>query len=152
MAPRRLFWQIIQMQAAFYGMGLVMVSFVLAVFGRKWDPSYIFSWEHVRADTSMGWTLALLWLLDTFFCALVLALVVGRSKLALDFSLTLHGIHLIVVWVNSGLFPRSWLWWCQQLVSTILMVSLGIWTTRWRELRRAFFEDFELADIQHSTS
>lgn len=152
LAPRRLLWQIIQMQVAYYTMGLILVTFVLLVFGRKWNGSYVFSWEYVRADTSMGWTLALLWLLDSVFSVLILAIVVGRSKLALDFSLTLHGIHLIVVWTYSGNFPRSWLWWTSQCVSALVMVTLGIWMTQWRELRRAFFEDFELAEIQTASS
>lgn len=105
--------------------------------------SLVFSWEPVRNDTTVGWTLVLLWLLDTFFSVLALTVVVGRSKLALDFTLTLHGIHFVICWVVSGKFPRSGLWWGLQIVSILLMLGLGTWSTQWRELRATFFEPIQ---------
>lgn len=150
LAPRRLFVQIVELQAVYYALGLIMISFTLVVMGLPWHARYIFSWEEIRPDTTLGWTLAMLWLMDTFLAVLALAVIVGRSKLALDFALTLHGINLVVAWVSSGRFPRSWLWWVLQVVSSVLMIYLGIWTTQWRELRRTFFEDYELADIDRS--
>lgn len=150
LAPKRLFLQIVELQAFYYSIGALLISFALVVSGIKWSPDYIFSWRPVRPDTSLGWELGLLWLLTTFFSVLGMAIIVGRSKLALDFALTLHGIHLLVVWIYTGHFPRSWLWWAVQGVSSILLVVLGIWTTQWRELKRTFFEDYEMVDIEMS--
>lgn len=150
LAPRRLALQIVQLQAFYYAIGLVLVTFTLIVLGLHWHARYVFSWEEVRSDTSLGWLLALLWIMDTFFSVLAMALIVGRSKLALDFALTLHGINLVVAWASSHRFPTSWLWWVTQVVSASVLIYLGKWASQWRELRRTFFEDYELADIDAS--
>lgn len=150
LAPRRLALQIVQLQAFYYAIGLVLVTFTLIVLGLQWHAHYVFSWEDVRSDTSLGWLLALLWIMDTFFSVLAMALIVGRSKLALDFALTLHGINLVVAWASSHRFPTSWLWWATQIVSASVLIYLGRWASQWRELRRTFFEDYELADIDAS--
>jgi len=147
LAPRRLFLQIVALQAFYYVVGLVLISFALFILGMPWELHYTFSWEDVRADTSFGWLLCLLWLLDSVFSVLALVIIVGRSKLATDFGVTIYGINLVVVWAYSRQVPRSWLWWALQLVSAGLTVYAGIWASQWRELRRTFFEDYELADI-----
>lgn len=150
LAPRRLFVQILELQLCYYAIGLVLITFTLVVSGIPFEFDYVFSWKPVRADTTLGWVLSLIWLLDTFFSVLAMTVIVGRSRLALDFSLTLHGIDILVVWLVSRQFPRSWLWWGVQFVSSISMICLGTWTTQWRELQRTFFEDYELADIERS--
>lgn len=146
LAPKRLFTQIVTLQLAYYLLGLVMITFAVLILGLKWEPHYIFSWVDVRADTSLGWLLALLWLMDAMFSVLALVIIVGRSKLATDFGLTLYGLNFVVVTFYSGL-PRSWLWWVLQAVSACLTVYAGRWASQWRELQRTFFEEFELADI-----
>lgn len=140
LAPRQLFQQILVMQGIYYFIGFILILFTCIVSGDPFTLKMVFSWEPVRIDTTMGWTLVLLWLLDTFFSVLALTVVVGRSKLALDFTLTLHGIHLLVCWCVAGKFPASKLWWGLQAVSILLMLMLGTWTTQWRELRATFFE------------
>lgn len=139
-APRQLIQQILVMQGIYYFIGFCLILFTCIVSGDPFSLSTVFSWEPVRIDTTMGWTLFLLWLLDTFFSVLALTVVVGRSKMALDFTLTLHGIHLVVCWCVAGKFPASRLWWGLQVLSVLLMVLLGTWTTQWRELRATFFE------------
>lgn len=139
-APRQLLQQILVMQGIYYFIGFGLILFTCMVSGDPFSLVTVFSWEPVRIDTTMGWTLCLLWLLDTFFSVLALTVVVGRSKLALDFTLTLHGIHLLVCWCVAGKFPASKLWWGLQVVSILLMLLLGTWTTQWRELRATFFE------------
>jgi hypothetical protein len=147
LAPKRLFKQIVLLQVIYYAIATVLICFTYIVGGTPLDPELIFSWEPVRFDTSLGWLLSLLWLLDTFFSVLAMTFIVGRSKLALDFTLTLHFINVVVAWLASGKFPASPLWWCVQVVSIVLMVSLGTWTSQWRELRVTFFEEaYELVD------
>lgn len=53
----------------------------------------------------------------------------------LDFTLTLHFLHLVATSLYSRSVPRNWLWWLLQAASAGLMTSLGVWTCRWRELR-----------------
>jgi hypothetical protein len=62
-------------------------------------------------------------------------LVHARSKMVLDFSLTLHFLHLLVVSGYEWEVPKSVLWWGLQIASAALMVGVGTWACRWRELR-----------------
>lgn len=62
-------------------------------------------------------------------------LVHARSKLVLDFSLTLHFLHLVVVSLYDHGIPRSWLWWGLQATSAAVMIFVGTWACQWRELR-----------------
>lgn len=142
LSPRHLLFQIILLQLIYYFFACVLILFTCLVSGHPpFSYKLVFSWTPVRADTTVGWTLFLLWLIDTVFSVAALTLVVGRSKLALDFVVTLHGIHLVVCWVTAGQFPWSGLWWALMTVSVVVMATLGTWTSQWRELRRTFFEN-----------
>lgn len=89
----------------------------------------------------MGLTLFALWLFDSLLCVLFVTIIVGRSKLAWDFAITVHVFNLLIVWGYSKKFPTSLLWWCLQILSGVLLVTLSTYSTRWRELRTTFFED-----------
>ncbi|OXT10960.1 hypothetical protein B9K06_26340, partial [Bacillus sp. OG2] len=80
-----------------------------------------------------------LWLLNALFSVILITFIIGRSKLVWDFALTIHFINLVIVWFTSG-FPKNIYWWLLQCVSLILMMILGIYTTRWIELRDTFFD------------
>lgn len=58
------------MQSIYYFIGFVLILFMSLVSEQTFSLSLIFSWEPVRNDTTVGWTLVLLWLLDTFFLCL----------------------------------------------------------------------------------
>lgn len=72
-------------------------------------------------------------------CVLFVTIIVGRSKLAWDFAVTIHIINLIITWCYVGKFPTSMLWWMLQVVSAFLLVTLSTYSTRWKELRVTFF-------------
>ena len=71
--------------------------------------------------------------------ALAIVLVVIRSKLVLDFALTVHVLHLVIVTLYSGQLPRNAFWWAAMTVSSALAVALGMWGCRYRELRPISF-------------
>lgn len=145
LSPSHIFRQIVTLQLIYYGIGTALILFTCLMAGRpEFSLKLVFSWTPVTSKTTLGWTLFMLWLLDTVFSVIALTVVVGRSKLALDFTLTLHGIHLVICWFVDGRFPASALWWGLQFLSIILMVILGTWTTQWRELRATFFENVPL--------
>ncbi len=62
-------------------------------------------------------------------------ILISRSKLVPDFALTLHFIHLLTVTLYTGSLPQNLLWWLLQICSSALMISLGVWTCQYRELR-----------------
>ena len=60
---------------------------------------------------------------------------VSRSKLVLDFALTLHFVHLVVVTLYTGFLPRNAMWWATMVSSSVVTVVGGTYGCRWRELR-----------------
>jgi hypothetical protein len=66
-------------------------------------------------------------------------LLIARSKLVLDFTLTIHFIHLIVTSFYSHAIPTNVFWWVLQICSASIMTSLGVWACQWRELRPISF-------------
>lgn len=66
-------------------------------------------------------------------------LLIARSKLVLDFTLTIHFIHLIVTSLYSRAIPTNIFWWALQICSASIMTSLGVWACQWRELRPISF-------------
>lgn len=68
-----------------------------------------------------------------------LVALIARSKLIPDFALTLHFIHLVVVYFYTGLLPRFAMWWITMGVSSAATVALGVYGCQWRELRPISF-------------
>lgn len=74
-----------------------------------------------------------------FSRSVAMVLIVIRSKLVLDFALTTHFVHLVIVSLYSGQVPRNLFWWVTMAVSSAVGVALGIWGCQYRELRPVFF-------------
>jgi hypothetical protein len=74
---------------------------------------------------------------DNLTCcsAIFILLLIARSKLVLDFALTVHFIHLIVTSLYTHAIPANLFWWALQICSATVMTSLGVWACQWRELR-----------------
>jgi ABC-type nickel/cobalt efflux system permease component RcnA len=111
---------------------------------------WIFGWKYITLENSLGVYLIAMWLFDSFLCVVFMTLIVGRSKLAWDFALTIQLIDLVVVSLYSHGIPMSWVWWALQMGSGLILISLGTWTSRWRELRDTFFEGLNDAELGQS--
>lgn len=74
-------------------------------------------------------------MLLTHASAIFILLLIARSKLVLDFALTLHAIHFLVTSLYTHAIPSHLFWWALQTASATLMTSLGVWACQWRELR-----------------
>lgn len=74
-----------------------------------------------------------------YFRVVATVVLISRSKLVLDFSLTLHFIHLIVVTLYTGFLPQNAAWWITMFFSGIITVAGGTYGCRWRELRPITF-------------
>lgn len=139
--PSKLLLQIIILQCFYYLSALVIFYLVSSLNGYDFKIDFVFLWELISLENAMGLILFALWLFDSLLCVLFVTIIVGRSKLAWDFALTVHIINLLVVWIYSGKFPTSTLWWCLQVMSAVLLVTLSTYLTRWSELRTTFFND-----------
>lgn len=62
---------------------------------------------------------------NALFGAVLLWVIVRRTKLCLDFSFTWHFIHLIICWIYSSSFPSSFTWWLLNIVCATLMCITG---------------------------
>lgn len=71
--------------------------------------------------------------------AVFILLLIARSKLVLDFALTIHFVHLVVTSLYTHAVPSNLFWWALQMCSASLMTSLGVWACQWRELRPISF-------------
>jgi hypothetical protein len=66
-------------------------------------------------------------------------ILIGRSKLVLDFALSLHAIHLLIVTLYTGELPRHTAWWLSMAAASAVSVALATWGCRYRELKPISF-------------
>lgn len=154
--PTRLLLQIVLLQSFYYLTALIVFYLASSINGYDFNLDFIFLWELVTPENAMGLFLFALWLLNSLICVVFVTAVVGRSKLAWDFAVTIHIINLLVVWVYTAKFPTSALWWCLQFLSGIILVTLSTYLTRWRELRTTFFDNMleqqEQGEVEHTSN
>ena len=136
----RLASQILLLQVFYYCTAMVMFAVTAILLGWDSGVSLVFSWKEITLENSVGLTLILLWFLNSLFSVAFITFIIGRSKAVWDYALTIHFIHLLIVYACNGL-PRNAYWWLLQFFSMILMIVLGTYTTRWIELRDTFFEN-----------
>lgn len=160
--PLKILTQILLLQTIWYVVGTGLILFTALVAGRQFSFDLVLSWRSLRGDTTVGWMLGLVWLLNSFVgyvlsislpqilplyvrklivisSVVSLLFFISRSKLIPDFALTIHFIHLVITSLYSHSIPRNWLWWTLQITSAALMISLGMWSCQWRELRPITF-------------
>lgn len=70
---------------------------------------------------------------NKFLSALMLAIIVEKSKKCLDFSVTLFLLHLVICTVYDG-FPYHMEWWVIHIAATIIMTLLGEYLCSRKEL------------------
>lgn len=150
LSPSTLTKQILLLQSFYYVTAVIACYAVSVLQGLEFSWDWIFHWQNVTLDNSLGVYLIVMWLFDSFMCVLFMTFIVGRSKLAWDFALTVHLIDLAMVSFYSHGIPLSFIWWCVQVSSGLILVSLGTWTSRWRELRDTFFEGLNDAELGQS--
>eukprot|EP00092_Neocalanus_flemingeri_P034653 GFUD01037695.1.p1 GENE.GFUD01037695.1~~GFUD01037695.1.p1 ORF type:complete len:157 (+),score=31.57 GFUD01037695.1:94-564(+) len=133
--PWMIISQIITLQAVFYvSLGLWIVAFdFLADSPRSLDQ--IFSYTELQANHSGGKLLIAAFICNALNCSLGLWYVVQRTKLCLDFSCTVHLLHLVgCIWWNLSL-PHTLTWWCINLVCLTFMCVSGEFLCMRTELR-----------------
>lgn len=167
--PLKIIRSIVLLQLSYYATAFVLILFTSLVLGQKFTLSLIFDWNSVRGDTTIGWTVGVLWVIDGFITYASLAqtchtipskfeilsadvkripsanrvipilLLVSRSKLVPDFALTIHFLHLLITSLYARAIPTNLLWWGLEFASAALMISLGVWACRYREMQPISF-------------
>ncbi|KAI1909688.1 hypothetical protein LOZ12_000707 [Ophidiomyces ophidiicola] len=137
--PLHIFKKIVILQTAYYTCATGLILFTALVAGTAFSADLVLSWRSLRGDTTIGWTLSFVWLLNSFFGVIFILLFVSRSKLVPDFALTIHFIHLIITTFYTHAVPSNLLWWSLQAASAALMIFGGMWACQYRELRPIAF-------------
>ncbi|KAI1332285.1 integral membrane protein S linking to the trans Golgi network-domain-containing protein [Xylariaceae sp. FL0255] len=137
--PLRILAQIAVLQAIYYAVALVLMSFTSLAMGLQFKLDFVFGWASLRGDTTHGWLIGFVWLCCAAAIVVALVALISRSKLILDFAFTLHFIHLIIVVLYTGFLPRNVAWWATMFVSGLVMVVGGTYGCRWRELQPITF-------------
>ncbi|TRX90402.1 hypothetical protein FHL15_008767 [Xylaria flabelliformis] len=137
--PLRILGQIAALQGIYYSVALVLMLFTSLVMGLQFNLDLIFGWASLRGDNTQGWLIGFVWLCCAAAVVVALVVLISRSKLVLDFSLTLHFIHLLIVCLYTGFLPRNVAWWVTMLVSGTITVAGGTYGCRWRELQPITF-------------
>jgi len=65
LSPTRILSQIVLLQLAYYGCAAVLIVFTALVAGTELSTDLVFSWQSLRGDTTVGWTLGLVWMLNS---------------------------------------------------------------------------------------
>ncbi|KAJ5513970.1 Integral membrane protein SYS1-related protein [Penicillium fimorum] len=132
--PLKIVRKILLLQLAYYACATVLILFTTVVYGAPFSLNLVFGWDSLRGDTTIGWMLGLVWLLNCFVSVIFLLIFVSRSKLVPDFALTIHFLHLIATTLYSHSVPANLLWWGLQFASAAMMTFLGMWVCQRREL------------------
>ncbi|RDA82944.1 hypothetical protein CP532_1441 [Ophiocordyceps camponoti-leonardi (nom. inval.)] len=149
--PTKIAWQILILQSIFYASGFLLMLFTALVAGIPFGVNLVFGWEAVRGDTTRGWLVAFIWILDGgLFTAVTIVIFVARTKLVPDFVLTLHFIHLVLTTLYSRSLPTNSMWWMTMVCSSGIAIALGTWGCRYRQLQPVDF--FRTANLSSSSS
>ncbi|KAI0202821.1 integral membrane protein S linking to the trans Golgi network-domain-containing protein [Astrocystis sublimbata] len=137
--PLRILGQIAALQGIYYSVALVLMLFTSLVMGLQFSLDFVFGWASLRGDNTQGWLIGFVWLCCAAAVVVAEVVLISRSKLVLDFSFTLHFIHLLVVILYTGFIPRNVAWWITMFVSGTITVAGGTYGCRWRELQPITF-------------
>lgn len=66
--PLKIAAQIASLQALYYAAALALMVFTALVAGTSFSLDLVLGWERVRGDTTTGWLMAFVWVLDGGFC------------------------------------------------------------------------------------
>ncbi|RYP06938.1 hypothetical protein DL765_009304 [Monosporascus sp. GIB2] len=133
--PLRILGQIAALQGIYYAAALVLMLFTTLVAGSQFSLDLVFGWSSLRGDTTQGWLMGFVWLCCAGAVIIAMMALISRSKLVLDFALTLHFIHLLAVTLYTGFLPRNAMWWATMGAASALTVVGGTYGCRGRELR-----------------
>lgn len=65
LSPTRIVSQILLLQLAYYACAAVLIVFTALVAGEEVHIDLLFDWRTLRGDTTVGWTLGLVWVLNS---------------------------------------------------------------------------------------
>ncbi|PSS07448.1 hypothetical protein CEY00_Acc17795, partial [Actinidia chinensis var. chinensis] len=126
--------QIVCFQCLYYlTLGVVMAILVGTRVSRM-SLVYFFDYATVSGSTVTGWCVIASFILSSLAGAVYMPYLIERAKKCLDFSATLHIIHLFICIMYGG-WPSSLTWWVVNGTGVAVMALLGEYLCIRRELQ-----------------
>jgi hypothetical protein len=64
--PLKIVRKIVLLQLLYYVCATVLILFTTLVAGTVFSVDLIFGWDNLRGDTTVGWMMGLVWMLNSF--------------------------------------------------------------------------------------
>lgn len=123
--PILIITQIITIQSIFYtslGFWLVISD---ALSGATKSLDQLFLYDIINMKNIQGRFIIGSFFLNSLVCALALWCFVQRTRLCLDFSVTVHLLHLLACWGYNHTFPSTLSWWIVHVLCVTIMCVCG---------------------------
>ncbi|KAG5440060.1 hypothetical protein PCK2_000572 [Pneumocystis canis] len=134
--------QMIAVQSLFYLFEMSLLLFLFIIAGKPISLDYIFDFRKISFDNNESFIAAFAWDISSVSGIFIFFFIIQRSKQVLDFTLTMHLIHFIIVFFYSGHFPSSFIWWIVQMISCIFICLGSEWICMQRELKPISFVSY----------
>jgi len=133
--PWLLVSQMIAMQAVYYASIACWLMIYDWLTGSPLSLEPIFNYGSMYIRELGGKTIFVAFILNALTSAVGLWFVVGRAKLCLDFTATVHFWHLVAVWIYNRSFPLTISWWLLNVICVTLTTVLGEYLCMRSEMR-----------------
>ncbi|KAJ1433920.1 Integral membrane protein SYS1-related [Sesbania bispinosa] len=131
-------WLIVSQIVCFQCLYYITLGFFLAILVgtrvSRMSLVYFFDFVTITTSTFTGWCVIASFLLTSVAGAVYMLYLIERLKKCLDFSATLYIVHLFICIVYGG-WPSSITWWIVNVTGFAVMVLLGEYLCRKRELQ-----------------
>ncbi|XP_063628980.1 protein SYS1 homolog [Cydia splendana] len=117
--------QIVAIQSVLYLTLSLLMAIMQDLTGSTRTLDHIFEYHELHVRDSEGRSVIIAFVINAIFGAITLWLLVGRTKLCLDFSCTYHFIHLFICWCYNGAFPVTFSWWTLNVVCAAVTCVTG---------------------------
>ena len=131
--PSFILLQITALTSLSYVLHILLLQLNYLLFGTPLSLSRIFSSQYLDVATAAGWGSNIFVIMSSLLTAVLLSLIVGKSKKCLDFTLTTFLLHVIFSIAHSG-FPKTWDWWIVHAIGVATTACAGEWLCSRREL------------------
>ncbi|KRT85201.1 hypothetical protein AMK59_2869 [Oryctes borbonicus] len=117
--------QIICMQCVLYTTLGLLLLVLSSLVGETRNLDHIFEYHEIQVRDFSGKIVIMAFVLNSLIGAVILWLIVERTKQCLDFSCTWHFFHLVVCWFYNGSFPTTFSWWTLNIACVSVMCVCG---------------------------
>ena len=102
--------------------------------------------QFIYIGSGAGVSLLAAFVLNAGTASMLVWYIVCRTKLCLDFIVTVHVVHLFACWVYSGAFPSTLSWWSANFVCAGIMTVCAEYLCMMTELKEIPLQNLSKTD------